>query len=116
MLFLPLISIVYGGFLPAGRILAGAGGMGPRHFRGGDAAARRDGTGPGGAGEDRLRRQRVARASDAGRGDPRGSRSKKTNAAAQGLGDCIDCTQCVTVCPMGDNVLVQGFPVWTVQA
>ena len=25
---------------------------------------------------------------DAGRGDPRGSRSKKTNAAAQGLGDC----------------------------
>ena len=25
---------------------------------------------------------------DAGRGDPRGSRSKKANAAAQGLGDC----------------------------
>ena len=41
---------------------------------------------------------------DAGRGDPRGSRSKKTNAAAQGLGDCIDCTLCVQVCPTGIDI------------
>jgi polyferredoxin len=41
---------------------------------------------------------------DAGRGDPRGSRSKKTNAAALGLGDCIDCTLCVQVCPTGIDI------------
>jgi cytochrome c oxidase accessory protein FixG len=41
---------------------------------------------------------------DAGRGEPRGSRSKKTNAAAQGLGDCIDCTLCVQVCPTGIDI------------
>ena len=41
---------------------------------------------------------------DAGRGDPRGSRSKKANAAAQGLGDCIDCTLCVQVCPTGIDI------------
>ncbi len=41
---------------------------------------------------------------DAGRGDPRGSRSKKTNAAAQGLGDYIDCTLCVQVCPTGIDI------------
>jgi polyferredoxin len=41
---------------------------------------------------------------DAGRGDPRGSRSRRTNAAAQGLGDCIDCTLCVQVCPTGIDI------------
>ena len=41
---------------------------------------------------------------DAGRGDPRGSRSKRANAAAQGLGDCIDCTLCVQVCPTGIDI------------
>nr|WP_199873148.1 cytochrome c oxidase accessory protein CcoG [Ideonella sp. A 288] len=41
---------------------------------------------------------------DAGRGDPRGSRSRKTSAAAQGLGDCIDCTLCVQVCPTGIDI------------
>ena len=41
---------------------------------------------------------------DAGRGDPRGSRSKRADAAAQGLGDCIDCTLCVQVCPTGIDI------------
>ncbi len=41
---------------------------------------------------------------DAGRGDPRGSRSKKASAAAQGLGDCVDCTLCVQVCPTGIDI------------
>jgi cytochrome c oxidase accessory protein FixG len=41
---------------------------------------------------------------DAGRGDPRGSRSKKANPSAQGLGDCIDCTLCVQVCPTGIDI------------
>jgi cytochrome c oxidase accessory protein FixG len=41
---------------------------------------------------------------DTARGDPRGSRSRKVNAAAQGLGDCIDCTLCVQVCPTGIDI------------
>ncbi len=41
---------------------------------------------------------------DAARGDPRGSRSRKASAAAQGLGDCIDCTLCVQVCPTGIDI------------
>jgi cytochrome c oxidase accessory protein FixG len=41
---------------------------------------------------------------DVGRGDPRGSRPKKADAAAQGLGDCIDCTLCVQVCPTGIDI------------
>jgi cytochrome c oxidase accessory protein FixG len=41
---------------------------------------------------------------DAGRGDPRGSRPKKADPAAQGLGDCIDCTLCVQVCPTGIDI------------
>ena len=41
---------------------------------------------------------------DVGRGEPRGSRSKKTDAAAQGLGDCINCTLCVQVCPTGIDI------------
>jgi len=41
---------------------------------------------------------------DAGRGDPRGSRSRKVAAATQGLGDCIDCTLCVQVCPTGIDI------------
>ena len=38
---------------------------------------------------------------DTGRGEPRGSRSRKLPAAAQGQGDCLDCTLCVQVCPTG---------------
>jgi cytochrome c oxidase accessory protein FixG len=41
---------------------------------------------------------------DAARGEPRGSRSRKASAAAQGLGDCIDCTLCVQVCPTGIDI------------
>ncbi|MFA7665512.1 MAG: cytochrome c oxidase accessory protein CcoG [Burkholderiaceae bacterium] len=41
---------------------------------------------------------------DARRGEPRGSRSKKADPAALGLGDCIDCTLCVQVCPTGIDI------------
>ncbi|MBL0151878.1 MAG: cytochrome c oxidase accessory protein CcoG [Ideonella sp.] len=41
---------------------------------------------------------------DAGRGDPRGSRRRGSDAKAQGLGDCIDCTLCVQVCPTGIDI------------
>jgi cytochrome c oxidase accessory protein FixG len=41
---------------------------------------------------------------DAARGEPRGSRSRKTTAAAQGLGDCVACTLCVQVCPTGIDI------------
>ncbi|WP_159990945.1 cytochrome c oxidase accessory protein CcoG [Pelistega ratti] len=38
------------------------------------------------------------------RGDPRGKRSKKVDPKAEGLGDCIDCTICVQVCPTGIDI------------
>jgi cytochrome c oxidase accessory protein FixG len=41
---------------------------------------------------------------DAGRGDPRGSRRRGSDATLQGLGDCIDCTLCVQVCPTGIDI------------
>ena len=41
---------------------------------------------------------------DTARGEPRGSRSRKAGAAVQGLGDCIDCTLCVQVCPTGIDI------------
>ena len=41
---------------------------------------------------------------DTARGDPRGSRSRKVAPAEQGLGDCIDCTLCVQVCPTGIDI------------
>ena len=41
---------------------------------------------------------------DAGRGDPRGSRSRKADPKALGLGDCIDCGLCVQVCPTGIDI------------
>jgi cytochrome c oxidase accessory protein FixG len=41
---------------------------------------------------------------DAERGEPRGSRSKKADPAALGLGACIDCTLCVQVCPTGIDI------------
>ncbi len=41
---------------------------------------------------------------DSARGEPRGSRSRKASAAAQGMGDCIDCTLCVQVCPTGIDI------------
>ena len=41
---------------------------------------------------------------DAGRGEPRGSRSRKADPKAAGLGSCIDCTLCVQVCPTGIDI------------
>jgi cytochrome c oxidase accessory protein FixG len=41
---------------------------------------------------------------DAGRGEPRGARKKGTDYKARGLGDCIDCTMCVQVCPTGIDI------------
>lgn len=38
------------------------------------------------------------------RGDPRGGRSRKDDAKNKGLGDCIDCTLCVQVCPTGIDI------------
>jgi cytochrome c oxidase accessory protein FixG len=41
---------------------------------------------------------------DAQRGEPRGSRSRKVDPRAAGLGDCVDCTLCVQVCPTGIDI------------
>ena len=41
---------------------------------------------------------------DQKRGEPRGSRSKKVDPKAAGLGDCIDCEICVQVCPTGIDI------------
>ncbi len=41
---------------------------------------------------------------DAGRGEPRGSRQRGSDAAALGRGDCIACTLCVQVCPTGIDI------------
>jgi cytochrome c oxidase accessory protein FixG len=38
------------------------------------------------------------------RGEPRGSRKRSADPAALGLGDCIDCTMCVQVCPTGIDI------------
>ncbi|MFZ6767181.1 cytochrome c oxidase accessory protein CcoG [Undibacterium sp. Di26W] len=41
---------------------------------------------------------------DTARGDPRGSRNKKVDYKAAGLGDCVDCGICVQVCPTGIDI------------
>lgn len=41
---------------------------------------------------------------DAERGEQRGPRRKDSDPKAQGLGDCIDCTLCVQVCPTGIDI------------
>ena len=41
---------------------------------------------------------------DAGRGEPRGSRSRKADPSALGLGSCVDCNLCVHVCPTGIDI------------
>ena len=41
---------------------------------------------------------------DEQRGEPRGSRGRKADAAALGLGSCIDCGLCVQVCPTGIDI------------
>ena len=41
---------------------------------------------------------------DEKRGEPRGARRPEVNPAQQGLGDCINCTLCVQVCPTGIDI------------
>lgn len=41
---------------------------------------------------------------DINRGEPRGRRKRGEPAAAKPLGDCIDCTLCVQVCPTGIDI------------
>ncbi len=41
---------------------------------------------------------------DEARGEPRGPRVKTVDYKAKGLGDCIDCTLCVQVCPVGIDI------------
>ncbi len=41
---------------------------------------------------------------DKTRGEPRGSRKKSLDHRSAGLGDCIDCTICVQVCPTGIDI------------
>ncbi|SFU66599.1 cytochrome c oxidase accessory protein FixG [Paenacidovorax caeni] len=41
---------------------------------------------------------------DTQRGEPRGARSKKVDPKAADLGDCIDCSLCVQVCPVGIDI------------
>jgi cytochrome c oxidase accessory protein FixG len=41
---------------------------------------------------------------DTERGEPRGSRPKKADPTAIGLGSCVDCTLCVQVCPTGIDI------------
>jgi cytochrome c oxidase accessory protein FixG len=41
---------------------------------------------------------------DKTRGEPRGSRARGTDPRMRGLGDCIDCTLCVQVCPTGIDI------------
>ncbi|MGR8948579.1 MAG: cytochrome c oxidase accessory protein CcoG, partial [Gammaproteobacteria bacterium] len=38
------------------------------------------------------------------RGDPRGSRRADSDYKSQGLGDCINCSMCVQVCPTGIDI------------
>ena len=41
---------------------------------------------------------------DEQRGDPRGSRKRGADRQQTGLGDCVDCTLCVQVCPTGIDI------------
>jgi cytochrome c oxidase accessory protein FixG len=41
---------------------------------------------------------------DEERGEPRSGRSRKVDAKQTGLGDCIDCSFCVQVCPTGIDI------------
>jgi cytochrome c oxidase accessory protein FixG len=41
---------------------------------------------------------------DAERGEPRGTRARKADLKAAGLGHCIDCGLCVQVCPTGIDI------------
>ena len=41
---------------------------------------------------------------DETRGEPRGARKKGVDPKSKGLGDCVDCTMCVQVCPTGIDI------------
>jgi cytochrome c oxidase accessory protein FixG len=41
---------------------------------------------------------------DQTRGEPRGARKKGVDPKSKGLGDCVDCTMCVQVCPTGIDI------------
>ncbi|GIX22541.1 MAG: ferredoxin [Gammaproteobacteria bacterium] len=41
---------------------------------------------------------------DTRRGEPRGKRKKGVDPRAAGLGDCVDCSRCVQVCPTGIDI------------
>ena len=41
---------------------------------------------------------------DPERGEPRGARAKSADRKARGLGDCVDCSICVQVCPTGIDI------------
>ncbi|HWJ07048.1 MAG TPA: cytochrome c oxidase accessory protein CcoG [Steroidobacteraceae bacterium] len=41
---------------------------------------------------------------DERRGEPRGARKRGSDHKAKGLGDCVDCTMCVQVCPTGIDI------------
>ena len=41
---------------------------------------------------------------DERRGEPRGGRARTADKAALGVGDCVDCTLCVQVCPTGIDI------------
>ena len=41
---------------------------------------------------------------DAARGEPRGARRRGEQPKTLGLGDCLDCTMCVQVCPTGIDI------------
>ncbi|OZI17742.1 cytochrome c oxidase accessory protein CcoG [Bordetella genomosp. 7] len=41
---------------------------------------------------------------DKGRGEPRGGRSRKLDYKSAGMGDCVDCSLCVQVCPTGIDI------------
>ena len=41
---------------------------------------------------------------DEARGEPRGARKKKSDHKAQGLGECVSCSLCVQVCPVGIDI------------
>lgn len=47
---------------------------------------------------------------DPARGEPRGARRRGIEPRAAGLGDCIDCTWCVQVCPTGIDIR-QGLQI-----
>ena len=51
-----------------------------------------------------IDRDSMVIAYDTARGDPRGSRSRKADRTTSNLGDCVDCTLCVQVCPTGIDI------------